>query len=187
MDRSLLQELTPDNETASIEEIATAINATEQKSLDFWETQYEQARDTLDRSILVVQDTKATVLEFIKIDLLFGSVIAALYQYGIINVTELPSYFVVLPFAFLLASSIVFIYTYFTLGGTVVGPGSGNLHQTLVNDQGEKEHYKTLAPVYYQWSDKNLEINQTSSLLVSVGISFTFAALGTVSAIYVFL
>lgn len=179
-------DLSYQEKTASIDEIVQVINRTGERSLGFWKTQHEQTKDNLERSISELHEVRETTVEFIKIDLLVGSAIIAIFQYGIIDPVTLPSLYIALPFGFLLLSAATFVHAYFKLGRYVVGGSSGGYLDILEDEKNEKEYYRIHTTVCHKWADDNIETAQKTTKTITFGIVLMFAALGGISGVFLF-
>jgi hypothetical protein len=173
-----------DQKGATLNELSRVINSTEERDAEFWESMLQSARANFERGLESIRETRNTVIELIKIDILILSAYIATFQYlgpELSQNTPTSAYFS--PFLLLFSSFAIFIHSYFSMGSHIVGEGSGILHKTLSNGDTYKDYCRTMSVVYYKWADKNNYVTVKVGKWNTCGISAIFASLGALAII----
>lgn len=158
----------------------------DERDVEFWEVLMDQGEKSLERGHEEIRGMRSRNIEMIKIVLLLGTLYVALFRLGPSeSVFQSVGYIIFLPFVFLLIAFVIFVYSYVSLGGQVLGPGVGNVREAVSDDLSVKEYKETMSKVYFLWSDENIEMIKRSSVILVSGIIFILASLGAISAIFV--
>ncbi|MFC4542011.1 hypothetical protein ACFO5R_08740 [Halosolutus amylolyticus] len=176
-----------DKTTISLHQLAEEADNTSEKSIEYWETILKESKYSFQNSLDTIQETRERTIDLIKIDLILASIYIALLRFGTNGSQIAPNSFILaLPFAPLLLSGIIFLHGYISLGPRTIGISSGNIHESLLQENNKYEYCKTMAIVYAKWTDKNIELNQKSMNHIMIGIGCIFTSLGAVAGIFVF-
>jgi len=175
-----------EEKSVSIEKIGRAIHESEERSAEFWREMKEEGKDTFERSLENLSETKNTIIDFIKIVILIASVLAAGFQYFLDELTVVQQKLMFFPFLFLITTMFILILGFFDLWKQKGGTSSGNLYQTIDNSYDKKEYYRIMSAVYFKWSDNNIDINQKVTRKISYSVVTIFASLSSAAAILIF-
>lgn len=172
--------------SVSTNKLSQAINNSEERSVEFWEAIFTDAKETFDRTVDKVDDTRDTTIELIKIDLLLASFYVAIYQYGLVEVQSGWRLSQTLsPFFALLCALLIFVNSYFNLGIHFLGSSDGNMYRAISENYSKKKYYKIMSSAYYGWSNGNIKRNDNEIKQIAFGIGFMFASLGILAVLII--